>query len=152
MPNLLFALACDRVIIDQNGNLSLITVIEEIRLQTVGGAAFPKDAASVPWQWYAVTQWEQGGGYDSGRTFEQRIALIAETGETLLEAYASWVFEKPRHRVISAIAVMPIRNPGKHRLKVFVREKTETPKEWKEAASIPLEIRIESIAAVPVPQ
>src|ERR1700733_9866568 len=116
MPNLLFALPCDRVIIDQTGNLSLITIIEEIKLQTVGGVAFPEDAASIPWQWYVVTQWEQSAGYDAGRTFEQRIVLIPDNAEPVLDLHASWVFEKARHRVINAMGILPIKSPGKHRL------------------------------------
>jgi hypothetical protein len=83
MPNLLFALPCDRVILDQSGNLSIITLIEEVRLQTVGGAAIPKDAASIPWQWFVVTQWEQSASYDSGREFEQRIALMLKLAHLL---------------------------------------------------------------------
>ena len=49
--------------------------------------------------------------------------------------------------MIALVPTMPVGSPGKHRLKIYIREKTDTPKEWKEAGSMPLEIAITSEAA-----
>lgn len=141
MPSLLFVAPCDRVILDANGIVSLISILDEIKFQIVGDTVVPTDT-TVPMSWNVVTLWEQSSPYDNGRNFEQRTVLSSESNEIVIEARATWTFDKPKQRVINLILGMPIKNPGKHRIRISIREQTDPPKEWKEVATYPLLIEL----------
>ena len=63
-----------------------------------------------------------------------------EPSKITVETLAEFTFNVPRQRVIARLVGMPISDPGAYKLKLWVREKTATPKEWREAGSFPLQI------------
>jgi|SRR5579863_5717515 len=148
MPNLLLFAPCEKVIVDQNNTASLISVLEEVKVQIVGGAP-PVPNTIVPMQWSIVSLWEQSSAWDMGRTFEQRTALVSAAGAHLAESIGTFVFEKPRHRIITQILGMPLTEPGQHKVKIWIRDKADPPKEWKETASFPITIELLSPPTTP---
>lgn len=142
MPNLLFVAPCEKVLIDQSNTSSLISIMEEVTVRVIPGGQRPPANAIIPMQWAVLSLWEQTSGYDSGRTFEQRTALVSATGQHLIEAIGEFTFATPRFRMTNQFVGMPISEPGQHRVKVWIREKASEPKEWKEVASFPLLIQM----------
>jgi len=139
MPTLLLFAACEKIILDQNSVVSLISIIEELKVQVITN--IPVQAGALaPIQWGVLSYWEQTSAWDQDREFEQRVALIADSGETLLENITPFKFIKPRHRTINNMIGMPISQPGPHKLKLWIRDKSDPPKQWKEIATYPLTI------------
>jgi hypothetical protein len=141
MPNLLFFAPCEKVIIDAGNSSSLITILEEVKIQLIAGTPVPT-GTTVPMQWAVLSLWEQSSAWDQGRAFEQRTTLVSPTGKHLVETILSFTFDKPRFRVVSQIIGMPISEPGPHRVKAWIRDKSDPPKEWREAASFPILIEL----------
>lgn len=133
MPNLLFFAPCEKVIVDQNNTASIVSILEELKVQTVAGSSIPPDSL-IPMQWAILTLWEQASTWEMGRSFEQRISLLTESGNLLLDSVNEFKFEKPRHRVIAQIVGMPISDPGIRKIRISIREKADSPKEWKEVS------------------
>lgn len=141
MPNLLFFAPCEKVIVDNGNTCSLISILEEVKVQIIAGTPVPANT-TVPMQWAVLALWEQSSGWDHDRAFEERIALISPTGKHLVETVLSFTFDKARYRVIAQILGMPISEPGPHRVKTWIRDKSDPPKEWREAASFPILIEL----------
>src|SRR5271166_2274642 len=148
MPNLLFFAPCEKVILDSGNATSLITILEEVKIQIIAGTPIPV-GSTVPMQWAIIALWEQSSAWDQGRAFEQRTALVSPTGKHLIETLASFTFDKARYRIVNQILGMPISEPGLHRVKVWIRDKSDPPKEWRETASFP--ILIELLPPLPLP-
>ncbi len=138
MPKLLLFAPCEKVIVDQNNVLSIVSVLQEVTV-TLPTSASPPSDANAPMQWAILAFFQKEPG-DDGKTFEQRSALVAHNGSVLLETpVAAFEFKLPHHRVVHQIAGMPIGNAGKHAVKTWLREKGAA--QWKEIGEFPLEIK-----------
>jgi hypothetical protein len=148
MPNLLFFAPCEKVLIDQNNTTSIIAVMEEVRIQTIAGVAIPVGAI-IPMQWSVLSMWEQTSAWDNGRAFEQRTALMSPQGKSLIEVIAPFTFYKLRFRVINQFLGMPVGETGQHKVRIWIRDVADPPKEWREIANFP--VQIELLPPQPVP-
>jgi len=148
MPNLLIFAPCEKAIIDRNGALSIISVMGKLTVGVPANVPPPAANAMLPVQWAMVSLWQQSSDWETGRTFEQRAALVSESGgNDLLTSIAVFQFTKetPLFQVVAQVSGMPVSIAGKLKFKIWVREKTEPPKEWKEAGSFPFVLEIQPL-------
>jgi hypothetical protein len=146
MPNLLLFVPCEKAIVDTNGSLSLISVMGKLTLKVPSNAPPLPPNAMLPMQWAIVSIWQQSSDWESGRTFEQRAALVSEAGDILVESLVAFKFTKDQlHQVIANESGMPIGSLGALKVKVWIRDKADPPKEWKEVASFPLTLEVQPV-------
>jgi hypothetical protein len=145
MPTLLFFVPCEKAIIDRNGALSIISIMGKLTVGVPSNVPPPAANAMLPVQWAMVSIWQQSSDWEIGRTFEQRAALVSESGNDLLTSIAAFQFSKetPLFQVVAQVSGMPMSIAGNLKFKVWVREKTEPSKEWKEAGSFPFVLEIQ---------
>jgi hypothetical protein len=151
MPALLFFAPCEKALVDETTHtFSLISMLEEITVELVPNADLPSNPI-LPIQWAIASLWQQHSAYETGRTFQQRTTLSSdnEPSKVTIESIADFTFTAtaPRQRIIARIVGMPIGAPGDYKVRLWIREKTETPKEWREAASFPLQIKFRPTAS-----
>jgi hypothetical protein len=147
MPKLVLYAACEKIIIDQNNLISLMSLLQDINVQVRPGIIVPV-AASAPMQWTIVSIWQQQTE-DQGKTFEQRSGFVSNSGQTLLETpIAVFELKTPIHRIVSQIVGMPVGIEGKHSIMGWLREKGAT--EWTEVGSYPIEIKWVSSLTPPI--
>src|SRR5208337_2878439 len=107
---------CEKAIVDINGALSLISVMARLTINVPNNAPPPPANAALPMQWTMVSIWQQSSEWESGRTFEQRAALVSDSGNILVDTIAAFEFKKDPshqalHQVIAQVPGMPIGNP-----------------------------------------
>jgi hypothetical protein len=147
VPKLLIFAPCEKVIIDQDKNVSLIAVLQSIQIQLL---PLPPDeqipeGVAAPLRWSAIAVWLRELG-DDGKRYEQSVELFGPAGTTLAKALASFAFERPVHSQISSFLGFPLvvaRGGADYTLKLYLREEAEGA-ESREVASYPLSVEISS--------
>jgi hypothetical protein len=76
----LFA-ACEKVIISDKNNTSLISVLERVTVNRRSDIEIPLDAA-LPFNWGIVTLWHRLGELEEPKTYQARIELKLPNGES----------------------------------------------------------------------
>jgi len=74
MPNLRLFAACEKVIVDESGLASLISLAQEVTVFHKRGTSPAKNAVG-PQQWCIFSLWNQSPG-DAGKTFVQVIQIL----------------------------------------------------------------------------
>ena len=74
MPRLVVFAACDRILIEESGIASLISIIDEFTLTIKGDTKIGRDAVG-PTQWAIYTKWEKTSG-DDDKEFVQIIQAL----------------------------------------------------------------------------
>lgn len=141
MPKLLFFLPCERVIVSQEGPISLITVLEKyiITLSDEEAANLPGEAV-LPVTWNVISMWLREEG-DENRQFEQRVQLILPDGRIPTDAVSRFTIaaSNVRQRNIVQVAGFPISTMGQCKVKILLREAGEE-NAWVEIAECPIEL------------
>jgi hypothetical protein len=125
MPKLLIFAACEKVLIDQLNNLSLITVLQEAKVgmpPPVVQAQLPAGAKLMaPMKWDAITLWAK----TDDKAYEQRVALFDPSGNsTGIDTTGELDFQgKATLRHIVTVLGLPSYEMGVYLLKLWVREK-----------------------------
>src|SRR5437867_283000 len=107
MPRLLLFAACEKFIIDQQNNASMISLLQELAIPVQDNTVPPSGAAAAM-KWDAVAIWLKGED-DFGKTYEQRIALFEPSGEpTGVSVSSTFAIEPATHRNVTTIYGFPI--------------------------------------------
>jgi hypothetical protein len=139
MPKLLIFAPCEKAIISQENTVSMITILEELKVQVPRDQPIPSNSA-FPMQWAILTLWQQQEG-DEDKEFEERCDLLSEEGKNLITAKLTFRLPKRLGRVLMNMVGFPI-EPGQCRIKMYLRE-IEPSSEWKEIAEYPLKLQVE---------
>ncbi len=148
MPQLKIITACEKVIYDQDGPVSLIGIFEamQFRLQD---APLP-DRAIAPNQWSVFTLWEPQIG-ETGHPFTQVIRVFAPDGTLFLENEHTFVAidpERTQIRVRINVRSLPIWKAGKVDIKVFLKgNETEQGSTCFNIVYLPKEENVEATAS-----
>jgi len=125
MPKLLIFAACEKVLIDQLNNLSLISVLQEAKVgmppQGVQ-AQLPSGAKLMaPIKWDVLALWAK----TDDKVCEQRVALFDPSGNpTGIDATGELDFQgKATLRHMVTVLGLPVYEMGVYLLKLWVREK-----------------------------
>lgn len=123
MPKVLLFAACEKVIIDQETNvISLLSLVQDINVQTPPGVTSPPPNAIVPMQWSIVTIF-LAEATDGGKKFEQRAVLFSPADAPVMQsAVALFEMTKQQHRIVSQVVGMPVGSSGTLFLRCFLRE------------------------------
>jgi hypothetical protein len=132
---------CEKVIIDQQNNPSLIAVFQELTVALPSLEGIPENAGS-PMRWFIFTLWGQDAD-DAGKRYEQACDLLLPDGRKAVPSRTAFSMEQRWHRNIIEIHGFPVaREPGDCLLRLSLREDTEGA-EWREVATFPLIIKHE---------
>ena len=128
MPKLLLFVPCEKVLIDQQSTVSLISLFQELKFQVVESGPLPPANATAALKWDVLTMWARTDS-DFGKRYEQRITLFNPEGEpTEVSTTALIETEKATHRVVATIFGFPIGSTGRYTLKLWLSEDgQETP-------------------------
>ena len=152
MPNLLLFAPCEKAIIDSNGALSVISIVGSISVNIPANAPVPPAGAVLPYPWAIVTIWQLTSDWEFDRAFEQRSTLISEAGSTLVDSIGEFQFKRDAANNLATVVIflpgMPL-SPGALKLKVSVREKADSPREWRELASFPILLQVKPVEMPP---
>jgi hypothetical protein len=140
MPKLLIFAPCEKVIVAQDNTLSMVTILEELKVQVPKDKPVPPNA-SFPMKWAVLTMWQRQEG-EEDKEFEEKCDLLSEEGKNLITATSNFKFAKRFHRVLIQMIGFPLQ-PGQCKIKIYLRETVATS-EWKEIAEYPLRLDIET--------
>ncbi len=136
MPRLLLFAPCIKSIVDKDeGNISLIAVIESVRAQIPPSEPIPSRAVA-PIQWSAVSSW-LGLPEDAGKRFEQRVQLITPDQMEAISAVVPFEMTMRTHHVMTSINAFPVSQTGELILRLQIHEVGESH-EWETVAEYPI--------------
>lgn len=122
MPSLLIFAPCEKVIIDQDNNVSLIGVLNGLQIQVPQNPNAARPRGMAAYKWEVVTYWDIKPE-DRGKRFEQHIKLFGPDGEpTKIEATAAVQTNAQNHRITTTVWGFPILEPGRYVLKLYFQE------------------------------
>jgi hypothetical protein len=138
MPEPILFAACEKVIVDTEGLVSLITLIERLEVAVPAGIQLPPNAA-IPQRWQAIAIWRLDEG-EIGQ-YEQMTDLVSSDGSVAMhtepKALESTVRERTGARVISTLTMVPITD-GPLRLRLSYRRIGE--EQWIQVATYPVDV------------
>ena len=122
MPKLLLFVPCEKVLVDQQNTVSLISMLQEVNFQVSEAGPSPPANAKAAMKWDVLTVWARTDD-DFGKRYEQRFALFDPDGEpTEITTTAPIETEKATHRNIATIFGFPIGSAGRYTLKLWLSE------------------------------
>lgn len=136
MPKLLMFAPCEKVIIDQNNNPSLIGVIQGLTTPLPTETQTPPGAFGLM-RWDIFTLWQRQDGDEEGE-YEQECQLIGPGGSTTIQTSMRFKFVGPTQRNIMSLYGFPLATVGVHLLKLWLRDPRGRLSD--EIASFPLTI------------
>jgi hypothetical protein len=139
MPRLIFFGVCQKAIIDrQDGNVSLITLLNSITVQVLGDTQIPHDAMLTA-QWSTAATWHREPD-DDGKTFQSRIELVFPSGEMATPPIFGEPFESVAitNTTVTSANLLPIGEAGEYTVRISLREVGTN--DWQDAGNIPLDI------------
>lgn len=130
MPRLLVFAPCERVILDQKNQVTLVSLMEELEVSLPEPVPGVVVAHMGFIKWEAFTLWYRTEE-DTNRTYEQTMTLMAPDGTpTGLNTIATFTMERRSHRIVGTIQGFPT-HTGTYELKLLLKESgsTEAPRE-----------------------
>ena len=129
---------CEKVIIDQNNNPSLISVIQGLTSPLPPEAKVPPHTIGLMrWDIFALWQREDG---DNDKEYVQDCQLIGPNGTVTIQASMPFRFAASTQRNIMSVAGFPLTSVGEHLLKLWLRAAGADENERREIATFPMTI------------
>jgi hypothetical protein len=143
MPELLCLIACERVIVDEQKNPSLIVLMERVEAQIPEGQQLPADVIT-PREWAVFTVWKKKDGEEPGhsRLFTEVVppAGVVRSMKTEVE----FDFTDRTHKVIQKFVGIPVGTSGT----CWINVRLECATGATETFSYPIEILHKSVPVV----
>jgi len=141
MPKLYLFAACEKVILDQSGVPSLISLFSKLKLQLPGQLGDIPVNAVAPKEWAVFTSWDWLPS-DEGRLYGQCLQVLYPDGKVFVENRELKFTMKPGERQHNAVGIMgfPIGEKGDYRIRMWLEEDGATVVEPSE---IHLQVEIE---------
>jgi hypothetical protein len=141
---LLFA-PCEKALVDQNNNISLISVLEELHIDIPEAVDVPTKAVGVI-HWDVVALWAPTTD-DDAKLYEQRVEVVAPNGMVIAGGNVTFEMRTGRnHRNTVRITGFPVGPPGDYVLKLSIREDRDGML-FHEVATYPLRVKREKLTA-----
>jgi hypothetical protein len=125
MPLLKIVAACEKVIFDQDGPTSLISLFESMKYQ-LQEAPLPERAV-LPNQWCVFTQWENIPS-EVGQVFTQVVRIFAPDGTLFSESEHPFMNADPQQvqmRIRLLCRALPVWQEGRVDIKVSLKGNDE---------------------------
>ncbi len=147
MPKLLLFAACEKVLIDKDNIISLISLLQDLQVQVPKTESKPESDSVIPMKWDVLSIWRRTDD-DEGKTYEQRIELVGPTGDVKVQvSVASFEVSSSSgfHRVIASIIGFPIGATGLYTVRLWLTEKGQ--QEGQPLAEYPITVVYDSATA-----
>ena len=121
MPKLYIFAACEKVVIDQAGTASLISLFNKITGTLPPDSKLPADAV-VPKEWAIFTSWTSEPG-DEGKEYVQCIQILYPDGAVFKESKDSkfkMESEIKRSQVNIQVPVFPVGQAGPYTVRMWL--------------------------------
>ncbi len=125
MPKLLLFAPCEKLIVDEEGNPTLITVLQNLGIEVPAGEQVPRDVMT-PQTWDVITLWYPEDG-DPGKTFHERLEFTQPDGSIPIRTKITFRMEDKTQRNKTHIMGFPIGQAGQSRLNLFLDENGTEP-------------------------
>ncbi len=136
MPRLLAFLPCDKILVDDKGNASLIVLLMNVGVQ-VGKEGIPKNAVA-PREWDVFTLWQQSAQEDVEKTFHQVLQLVLPDGTEFMKSGVEFKMQQGKlHQNRITVQGMPVGQAGKLIVNMWLEEQSA---KWTEVYSYPLTV------------
>ena len=139
MPQPILFAACEKVILDIDGLVSLINIIERLEVSVPASVQLPSGPVGIPQRWQAISIWRLDES--DGLEYEQMTDVIVPDGSVVMhtepEKLVANVPGRKGSKVISTLKVVPIA-AGPLRLRLFYRPIGEAA--WTQAATYPVDV------------
>ena len=148
MPKLMAFVACEKVIIDQDNNVSLITLLQELKSQipeSVTKEIPPGVKTMAAIKWVAFSMWVKASDDENEKEYQQRVALVDPSGEsTGIEGAAPFKFGSDKTSMRASVNVLgfPIYATGRYTLRLWMHEKGQ-PESPEPIAEYPIVVKRE---------
>jgi hypothetical protein len=126
MPKFKFVIACEKVIAEQSGPISAISMFQKMKIQLLPGVPLPEKAVSAN-RWFVLTMWELNHD-EIGKDFAQIIRVLAPDGAIFAEHEQTFRSDDPEDRYNKLgiqFNMLPIWNEGEVQVKVWLKENEE---------------------------
>lgn len=136
MPKLLAFLPCEKVILDDTKNASLIIVLQGVGVP-IGKEGIPKNAVA-PKEWAVFTLWARPAPEDVGKTFYQFVQLLLPDGTEFTKSHLEFKMEAGKvHTNRLNVVGFPVGQAGEITLNMWLEEHEA---KWTEVYSYPLTV------------
>jgi hypothetical protein len=137
MPKLYVFAACEKVILDQAGVPSLISLFTKLKMLLPGQLGDVPGNAVAPKEWAVFTSWDRLPT-DEGKEFNQCLQVLYPDGKVFFENRELKFAMKPGERQHNAVGILgfPIGQKGDYTIRMWLEEKGSV-------AAEPVEIRLE---------
>jgi len=137
MPKLYVFAACEKVILDQAGVPSLISLFTKLKMLLPGQLADVPGNAVAPKEWAVFTSWDRLPT-DEGKIFNQCLQVLYPDGKVFFENRDLKFAVKPGERQHNAVGIygFPIGQKGDYMIRMWLEENGSVVVE-------PVEIRLE---------
>src|SRR5260370_21012886 len=140
MIRLLLFVPCEKVILAEGGQTSMIGVIEMVRVN-VGNTPLPPDAL-IPFKWSFLTLWYRDEDVEQPILYQEQIRLIRPDGtEAAFAGDAEFEVNNQfrNFRQYGDVPVLPAGMEGEYLLKLSLRRSGE--EQWQEGSTFPIVIQ-----------
>ena len=148
MLKLLIFAPCEKAIVSDSGQSSIIGVIEMVQVAVKPDEPLPVDAL-IPFRWGFLTLWTRDEEVDQPVRYQEQIRIIRPDGtDTGFEANSEFVvqnkFQNFRQHSSLVIPAFPGGQEGTYQLKLFLRRVGE--ENWEERGMFPVTVKhVESL-------
>lgn len=119
MPQLLLFAPCEKMLMDSEGNPSMIVILTDINLEIAENAVFPKDALG-PKEWDIAALYRPFPE-DEGKQFTQRIKIVSPDGSyTSITSDMKFTLGKNRHQAKLHLNAMPVGMSGVYEILLWL--------------------------------
>jgi hypothetical protein len=121
MPELLILTPCEKVLIDEGKNPTLIVLIENIETHIPAGSTIPAKV-TIPKEWAIFTLWKRKPEEQATRHYKQICELVPPKDAPKIRLEVEFDFADRLHRVIHRVVGFPVGVPGIALLTVWLEE------------------------------
>src|SRR5208282_4342293 len=119
MPKLLVFAVCEKVLIDENKNISLIVLLQNVSASSPDKSEIPRNAIT-PKEWTVFAMW-QPAAEDYGREFNQIIQILWPDGSEFKKHALTFHFERDKiHHTRMTVIGFPVGQAGKLTLNMWL--------------------------------
>src|SRR5678815_2971847 len=137
MLRLLYALACEQVLVAENGVTSLINILERMEAEVPPDA--PDGRLMIANKWHTIAFWTRGAQEVAEPvTYEQRTVVVTPDGETFLDVVVPFKVsnENINYRNVIAANGFPLTKSGILTVEVHLRKQGD--ENWEKYSEYPI--------------
>jgi hypothetical protein len=150
MIKLVLLAPCEKLIVGQDNNSSLITVLEYVQVNGQIGEDLPPNAA-LPYKWTAIALWHRTETLDEPIRFDSKFEVQSPSGNVFLTGAATFVVDNTHVNFRNTVEfpVIPIAENGTHWLKLSFKRSDDA--EYTLAGEYPIDIihALEQASVIP---